>query len=133
MTTIVEAREAAYQRFVDQYSTTAFTFENETFTPPTDAGWVRFSVRHRPGGQETLGAVGNRRFRRRAVVVCQIYTPSNQGLQESDQIVQAIRTIFEAVSFSGLDFNDTEVRASPPVDEWHVQIIEAFFDYDEIK
>lgn len=132
MTTLNEAREAVYQRFVDNYTTTPFTFENEDFDPPETA-WVRLFVRSLSGGQETLGGVGGRRFRRRALVGAQVFTPLNAGMREGDVIAQEILELFEAVGFSGLDANDGIVRESPPGDEWIVHIVEIFFEYEETK
>lgn len=133
MTTLNEAREAIYQRFVDNYVATVFTFENEDFDPPETA-WVRLSVRGNVGGgQETLGAPGGRKFRRRGIIVAQVYTPLNQGLQQGDQLGQSIRAIFEAEGFSDIDANDGLVRESPPRDDFFVHIVEVFFEYEETK
>ena len=133
MTTLTEAREAVYQRFAVNYTSTPFTFEAESFDPP-DTAWVRLSVRaNAAGGQDTLGRTGSRRFRRSGIIAAQVFTPTNQGLREGDELAQSIRALFEARSFSGLDTNDGLVRESPPEDEWIVHIVEVFFDYEEVK
>lgn len=96
------------------------------------------------GGQDTLGRVGNRRFRRIGIIAAQVFTPINRpvfaggtdlndGLGSGDDLAQAIREIFEARSFSGLQTNDGLVRESPPEGEWFIHIVEVFFDYDEVK
>lgn len=133
MTTLIQAREVVYQRFVDNYTSTPFTFEGEDYTPPSPA-WVRLSVRaNTAGGQDTLGRAGNRRFRRNGIIAAQVFTPINQGLRQGDDLAQAIREIFEAQSFNGLDTTDGLIRESPPEDEWFIHIVEVFFDYDEVK
>lgn len=133
MTTLNEVREAIYQRFTSNYTSTPFTFENESFDPPETA-WVRLSVRANvSGGQETLGGSGERRFRRRGIVAVQVFTPRDQGLREGDLLAQNIRTIFESQRFSGIDTNDGIVRESSPQDDFFVHIVEVFFGYQETK
>jgi hypothetical protein len=132
MTVLGQAREAVYQRFVDQYTSTPFTFENESFSPPETA-WVRISVRNTAGGQETLGRLGNRRFRRSATIVVQVFTPLDAGMSEGDTLANEVLGIFEAVEFGDLDTNDGLVRESPSDGKWNIHIVQVSFQYDEIK
>jgi hypothetical protein len=133
MTTINEAREAVYERWDTQWgSTTPFTFENEDFDTP-DVPWARVSVRNQASEQRTLGAPGNRRFRRIASVFVQIFDLVDNGLLTLDGLSQTARTIFEGVSFSGLDFNNVVVRESGTDGKWYQFVVEAFFDYEETK
>lgn len=132
MVTVVEAREAIYQRFVDNYSATQFVFEGEQF-PDTPNEWVRLSVRHNARVQSTMGGTGNRRFRASGLIVVQIYTQPNQGLRRGDGLGQSILGIYEGVGFSGIDCTTGLVRESIPEDEYTVHIASIAFDYDEIK
>lgn len=132
MTTVNEARSAVYQRLIDNPPAAEITFDGESFDPPATA-WVRLSVRTGVGRQETLGRQGNRRFRRPARVVAQVYTRADEGTKENDDLCEYIQNLYEAISFSGLDFNNGRVRESPEEGVWRVQIVEVAFDYDEIK
>ncbi len=134
MTTLNEAREAVYSRFVTQWGTTTpIVFDDEDFDEPADSPWVRLAVRNMVRGQETLGQVGNRRFRSTARVFVQVYTRTNVGVKQGDVLATQARDIFEATSFEGLDFNDGVVRETGPDGKWYQHVVDIAFDYDEIK
>lgn len=135
MTTLNEAREAIYQRFNDNFTglpLSETTFDNEDFTPP-DGPWVRLTVRQAGGGQETLGAKGNRSYRRIAGTFAQVHTLADQGTAEADGIAQEILAIFEGESFSDLDFNDGVIREIGSDGRFYQEVVEINFDYDERK
>ena len=134
MTTLNEAREAVYSRFTTEWgSSSAFTFENESFDEPADSPWVRVSVRSLSRSQETMGRVGNRKFRPTALVFVQVYTRTNTGVEQGDTLAVQAKDIFEAISFSGLDFNNGLVRETGPDGKWYQHVAEIKFDYEEIK
>lgn len=136
MTTLNEAREAVYARFVANFTGVASTkmaFDNDEFEEPEADDWVRLTVRHGPRAQDTLGKAGNRRYRTSAIVFVQVYTPVNTGVKQGDTLAVEARDIFEGTGFSGLDFNDGRVRESGPDGKWYIHIAEIAFDYDEIK
>ena len=134
MTTLNQAREAIYSRFVTEWAAaTVLTFENEEFDEPTDDPWARLTVRHTSRTQKTLGKVGNRKFRSAAIVLVQVYTRTNTGVQQGDTLAVQAKDIFEAVSFSGLDFNDGVVRETGPDGKWYQHLAEIAFDYEDIK
>ncbi len=134
MTTLSQAKEAVYSRFTTQWgSTSEFTFENEDFDEPSDSPWARVTVRSVSRGQETLGRTGNRKFRSAAMALVQVYTRTNTGVKQGDALATQARDIFEAVSFSGLDFNDGTVRETEPEGKWYQHVAEIAFDYEEIK
>lgn len=136
MTTQNQAREAVYLRWNTQWSaTTPFIFENENnkVLDSADDPWARLTVRNTGSEQHTLGAVGNRRFRRFASVFVQLYALVDEGLATLDTLAQTVRGIFEGVSFSGLSFNNVVVRESGADGKWYQVVVEAFFDYEETK
>ncbi len=134
MTTLNEAREAVYSRFVAQWGTTTpVVFDDEDLEEPADLPWVRLAVRSMSRGQETLGRVGNRKFRSAARVFVQVYTRTNTGVKQGDTLATQAKDIFEATSFSGLDFNDGVVRETGPDGKWYQHVAEIVFDYEEIK
>lgn len=141
MVTELVAHEAIYKRFVDEWGTTsAFTFDNEPFTPPVPsatssaASWVRVVIRNAASNQSTLGAVGNRRFRREGSVIIQVFVAKDSGRKTADTLARTARGIFEGVTFSDICFTDVENRETGVVDgEWYQVVVEAFFQYDEIK
>ncbi len=134
MTTLNEAKEAVYSRFAAQWgATTPVAFENEELEEPADLPWVRLTVRSLSRAQDTLGRTGNRRFRSSAIVLVQVYTRTNTGVQQGDVLAVQAKDVFEAVSFDGLDFNNGMVRETNPQGKWYQHVVEIAFDYDEIK
>lgn len=133
MTTINEAREAIYSRFVTMWGTNSpYTFDNEAYNAPASK-WVRLSVRQIDAEQHTLGAIGNRKFLRQAAVWLQIFVPLNSGLKDADTLAQAFRTIFEGARFSDLSFREVVTNEATPDNQWYRVVAKAFFDYNELK
>jgi hypothetical protein len=144
MTTMNEARAAAYDRFTSEWPTlhsdVPFCFDDETLDPPetTDlrpAPWVRCSVRNLAGGQNTLGEPGNRKFRRRAMVRVEVYTAPGTGQEDADLMCQSVLGMYEGRSLSGCLAYDGRAAEVGLVDEgrWKLSTAEAYFDYEEIK
>lgn len=136
MTTLDQAREAIYLRFETQWATrTAFTYQNES-NKGLDAGtadWVRLSVLEVAGGQETLGPILGRRYRRNGSIIVQIFTRGDKGMSASAGHADTFRGIFEGVSFSGVDTSNAVAKEIGPDGKWHQTNVEVTFDYDEIK
>lgn len=136
MTTLNEATEAVYQRFVTNFTGTSnvvFRNEEPTFDPETVSTWVRLSVGTLARAQETLGRVGNRKYRPSASVVVQVYTRANTGVKQGETLAEEAKDVFEGTSFSGLDFNNGIVRNGPIEGKWQQHVAEVEFDYEEIK
>ncbi len=140
-TTQKEAREAIYQVFVDAWTASGaasdglpYTFDNEDFKQPKTP-WARFSVRHTASTQETLGKVGNRRFARFGSAFTQIYTDTDSGTSDVDDLVQVVREAFEGVRLVGttVRFMDVIVRETGVDGKWFQTVIEAEFQYDETR
>lgn len=136
MTTANQAKEAVYQRFLDLFTGLAddkIAFDNDEFEEPNSEPWARLVVRMDTRLQETLGRVTNRRFRTTGTVFVQVYTVVNTGVKQGDTLAKEAADIFEAVSFSGLDFREANVRETGPDGKWYQHLVTAQFDYDEIK
>lgn len=138
MTTVTQATEAIYQHFVDGTSLAAanYTFDDESFTPPSDELWVRLSVRHAPGGQETLGATGNRKFERRGRIIAQIFEPVGSGRRDRDVQADELLGIFEGVSVTGTTVRfhgSSEPRELSPDGRWSGLAVDVEFRYTEAK
>lgn len=134
--TLNGAREAIYQRFVDNLPVALggrYAFEGEKYDPPSDSLWARLTVAHEAGTQDTLGVTGARKFLRRGRVLVQVFGPVDAGLRTLDLAADEIRDIFEGVTFSGLYFVGVDVRESGQDGEWLQLVVDAFFDYHEVK
>lgn len=135
MTTTVDAREAIYQRFVDNtaLATTNYTFDSEQYTPPAGETWVRLMVRHTDSEQHSLGGTNQRKFRRFGLIFVQVFSPLDAGTRANDTVVQATRDIFEGVDASGIKYYNAIPREIGPDGAWFQTNLEITFDYDETK
>jgi len=136
--TINEAREAIYQRWVDNVPSgigSNYAFANEAFTPPTNAPWARLTVVHEQGEQDSLGPIASakRKFLRRGRVLIQIYDQVDQGTRVLDLLADESRDIFEGTLFDGVYFISADIRESGQDGEWMQLIVDAPFDYQETK
>lgn len=136
MTTLNEVREAVYSRFTSNYTgvtSDRIYFENEDAQEPATGNWVRVAVRNFSRNQSSLGKAGNRRFLGVGSVFVQVYVPTNTGVQTADALAREALILFEGVSFSGLRFHDAEVRETGPDGRWYQMVMEANFDYQEVR
>lgn len=139
MVSLVDAREAIYERFRTLWgSTSPYTFDNEDYEPPVGDAWVRLSVRHNASVLEAIGGRGYggmNKFMRSGRVFIQVFTPINQGTREADTLAQTARAIFEGITISSnaIRFNNAVVREIGPDNSWYQINVECSFDYDERK
>jgi hypothetical protein len=138
MTTLAEARESVYQRFLERWDlshpTVPYALDNEDFAPPTDGSpWARVSLRNMTSVQDTLGMEGARRWHRRALVMVQIFTPINEGAGSADVLAATVRGMFEGASFEGLDFEASLIREGVPDGRWWLVLVESPLSYYETR
>lgn len=148
MTTINEARAAAYQRFIAEWVTTddppaaltPFCFDNEPFEPPVDdeqrvLPWARVSVRNITSGFSTMGAPGNRKVSRRALVRVEVYTRPGSGQRDADELCQKALDMFEGRYLAGVLTYDGQIAEAGLVDDgrWNLSTAQTTFDYEQIK
>jgi hypothetical protein len=92
-----EAREFLYELFKSNWEgVTPYTFDNEAFTPPTKAVWVRFTMRHSSGQQDTLNIPGQRRFTNQGHLYLQVFSPRGSGRRNSDTLVEQFKAIMDS-------------------------------------
>tara|TARA_R110000851_G_scaffold268071_2_gene420691 strand:+ start:20063 stop:20509 length:447 start_codon:yes stop_codon:yes gene_type:complete len=116
-------------------------FDNFKVDPPegVDAEgravpYIRTTVRHAGGTQETLGNVGNRRYDSTGVLTVQIFTAPGDGHALSDTIVPIVRTAMQALrSANGVWLGEI----SPPIEigitgAWFQVNVTAAFTYEEV-
>jgi hypothetical protein len=146
LTTLNQARVAAYTRFQEQWALTAFAtdqfcFDDETLAPEVDPAtgkfkpWLRCSVRSLPGGQETLGQRGNRKYRRRAMARVEVYSAPGTGQYDPDLRAQAALDIFEGQYLAGALVYDGSIAEIGEVEKglWKLSTATVYFDYEQIK
>lgn len=137
MTQLAAANEAMMQLFVDVWTPSgiAYTLDNETYDPPDNAAWARFSIRTNASTQDTLGAVGNRKYERSGSCFVQIFVLSNTGTEQSRELAQRIIDGFEGARIAGttIRFNDVIPSEVGPDGKWFQTNVEINFVFDETR
>lgn len=136
MATLNEAREAIYSAFITAWgSTTQVALDNEAFSPAENTAYVRLAVRHTARSQRTLGAAGNRKYGSLGTAFVQVFVPINSGVKAADDLATLARNIFEGITLASVDvsFLDVIVRETGPDGKWYGVVVQANFDYEEIK
>lgn len=130
-----EAREAIEERFIAEWATrTPFTFEDEKYKEGgVDVSWLRLTVRHFGGGQETLGHKTQRKYLRRGLVIAQVFTPLIRGMKGGAVHAQAFRAIFEGERFSDVYGLDGRIIEIGPDGKHYQTNVEIDIFYEEIK
>ena len=133
-----EAQDIAVRRFRDNWTGTPLTNvlvvgqDNSTVNGGQDP-WVRISVQETGGGQQSLGAPTERKYRREFSVFVQIYTLAASGVKGGSVLAAEARRIYEGLSFDGLDFQNARIFPQVPEEKWLVTLVEAEGEFDEIK
>lgn len=148
MTTIREAREAIYKRFVEEWVSgsdplTPYALDNERFDPPAGADgrgapWARCSVRNIDSGQHTLGRPGNRKFQRIALARVEIFVPPGSGRWDTDTYLMTAMSLFEgrpSPAGTNIEFYEVLPEEIGLIEDgrWDLSTVSARFDYEEIK
>jgi len=81
----------------------------------------------------TMGPVGTRCYERRGSIFVHLYTETNQGMAESGNLVDAVRTALEGSQFSSIVVLPATVRELGPNGKWHITEVEMPFRYEEVK
>jgi len=147
-TTLLAARSAILSRWTVQWvdgasPLTPYTFENERSAPPEavaqaafgmDTGsWVRLTVRNTVSQQETLGAVGFRKFERKGDIHLQIFVPVDRGTADADTLAMQARAVFEGARFSGVVCYAGLSKEVGPDGRWYqVNVVIPFTYYETL-
>lgn len=135
MTTLNDAREAVYGRFLANFtevSSDAIAFDNEELEQPSDE-WVRLTIRTVNRQQDTLGAEGNRSFKSDASAFVQCFVRSNTGTQRADVIARDAAEALEGASFSGVSTLAAIPREQGVTGMWFMMLVEVPFSFYETK
>lgn len=138
MTTPIEAEQLILDRWVTEWGTTTpFTFEEEQIPVGVDVGetsWVYLFIQDIKSDQINLGAIGGRRYLRKAQVQIYIFTPANQGTAEALSLAQQAREVYEGIRLEPLkNFLEGQiVRVGPKPPEFQVNVL-CPFEYTETK
>lgn len=121
-----QAKNAIMQLYVDAVASAhPVALPNQPFTPPV-AGhgvvWTRIDVRLATGGQDSLGAAGQRKFLRGGTVVVEVSTTNGDATNLNDDTAQAALVALDGVRVAADLWTDGgRVVTVGPDGEWYRQ------------
>lgn len=133
------AIDAIYKRVIDNWTATAFLFdEDEKDSNGVDLAqgtdpWVRWTVRHTDSALNTFGNTGNRRYLREGILTASILTLEKNGRGAGDEYLDTARTLFEGVCVDGIDYQDATTQEVGVDGKWYIINLDIAFDYYQIK
>ena len=136
MTTLAEAKELIYLTFFNGWgATSAYTFDNENFTPPVALPWARLAVRHNLSNQASLGPTLARKYDRSGSIFIQCFAPLDSGTATADNLASIAQGIFEGKTLTpdNVRIYDVTIREIGPDEQWYMINVEAFFEYTQTK
>lgn len=148
MATMTQARDDVFTMLTDAWAANAsfgsppyvpeirYTGTVEGALPAASICWARLSLVHATGSQTSFGAIGNRRFERRGILMFQLFTPvqSGQGLSSSESLATIARNAWEGLSSpNGVWFRNIRVQDIGIDGPWWNTNVLGSFLYDEVK
>ena len=108
---------------------------NDQVPPATAMPWARVAVRHTTSDQASLcGALGTQRWKRKGVLVVQIFELTGQGLIGTTDLPKIIQDAYEGVrTVGGVWFTKVTINEIGPDGDFYQTNVTASFEYDEIK
>jgi len=103
--------------------------------PVNPEPWLQVKLAHSLGTQETLGNhLGQRLWKRRGRLFCQIATPSGDGATEAYGLAKTVGDAFEGKkSPSGIWFVRTSINELGNSGDWYLINVITDFEYNELK
>lgn len=123
-----------YQHFVSEWDVldAPFTLDGEIYDPPTDAVWVRLTVRMDQELQDTLGAEGQRRFRSYGRVMAQVFGPPASGTRDIGDVADLVAAVFRGKRLTGTVafISGASIREMPEANGFAGMLVDAPFQFD---
>lgn len=138
MTTPAEARNLILQLYLDEFSGTfPIALPNQPFEPPEPAEgikWVQLDVRFTFGGQDTLGAVGKRKFTSGGLIIVQVRTPNGDATNTNDILAKQSLDLLDSIRLnSNLWTSGGRVITVGTDGEWYLQNVLIDLQFEETR
>lgn len=95
--------------------------------------WVRLNVQFSDGNQGTLGTAGNRKYLRRGIIFCQVFTLINKGTDDNDDTTEASVALFDGVRIQELWMFNGRIDTVGNDDEYYQQNAVIEFEFEMIR
>lgn len=133
--TVNEARQAIFAQFNTAWAgATPIAWDNLDYKP-NGSEFVRLTVKHNLGSQESLGGIGGRVYRKLGLIFVQIFTPLGIAADRSDELAQLAINALRDSTTGSLWFRNHRVNdiGRNGEDSYYQLNVVIDFIYDEIK
>jgi hypothetical protein len=132
------AKNAIMQRYIDGVAGAfPIALPNQPFSPPapgTGVAWARMDVRLAAGGQDSLGAVGGRKFLYEGTAVVQVHTTVGLATNLNDDTAKAALDLLDGVRVAEDLWTDGgRIVTVGPDGEWYVQNVIVNIHFEETR
>lgn len=130
-----EVRNQIIIRFRTQYlGQFPIALDNQKFDKPdTLQKWARLNIQFNEGSQHSLGKTGNRKFHRSGLIIVQVFTPSNKGTNDNDELAEGIVNLFDGEHIQDFWMYDGRVRTVGSDGEYYQQNAVIEFTFEDIR
>ncbi len=108
-------------------------YPNEPFVRPDSGQWARFTVRASDHGQQSFGDVGDRRFRKRYMLMIQVFESLDMGTGNSEILCEYIKGVFDSKSIDGVLYRTATVEPIGRSENWFQHNVVCPFQSDDIR
>lgn len=138
MTTPAEARNLILQFYLDEFSGIfPIALPNQPFEQPEPAEgikWVQLDVRFTFGGQDTLGAAGNRKFTNGGLIIVQVRTPNGDATDTNDILAKQSLDLLDSIRLNSNVWTSGGRIITVGTDgEWYLQNVLIDLQFEETR
>ncbi len=129
-----EARNEIMKRYLTEFSGQfPIALDNKKFVKPDGTKWVRLSIQFNSGAQDSLGKVTNRKFVKWGLVFVQVFTPSNKGTNDNDDLCHAALNLLDGVRINNLWMYNGKIDTIGSDGEYYQQNVVVDFEFENIR
>lgn len=106
---------------------------NIEFTEPQRGTWVNLRVNLNQGFQETSGRRTNRKFNGIGMILIDVSTDRNRGINENSRICRLSRDLFDGEHLQSSWYYNGSIRTIGNIDQFFRQRVTVEFQYEYFK
>jgi hypothetical protein len=132
--TPTEVRNEIMKRYLNEFTGQfSIAFDNKKFDKPDGEKWVRLNIMFNSGSQDSLGKATNRKFIKQGLVFVQVFTPSNKGTNENDDLCNSSLNLLDGVRINDLWMYNGRINTIGSDGEFYQQNAVVEFEFENIR
>lgn len=116
MGTFQDIRESIESRFNTNWTTTAISWDNVSYTPDSETAFVRLMIEETDARQASMGTTPCHRFT--GLIHIQVLVPVNTGTNTARGYADSISDIFRNANFDGIQCRTPRIERIGDIGEW---------------